>query len=65
MGPSRSYSLRIGGDSSAVPGLGWADDASDNLNEVALRNAPGEPFFPLTRVKGEFMRLNTLGDRNI
>ena len=65
MGPGHSSSLRIGGDSFAVPGSGWTDDASDNLNGVALRNAPGSPFFPWTRVKGELMRLNTPEDRNI
>ena len=53
MGPGRSSSLRIGGDSSAVPGLGRTRDASDNLNGVALRNAPGEPLFPLDKGKGK------------
>ena len=65
MGPGHSSSLHIGGDSSAVPGLGRTNDASDNLNGAALRNAPGSPFFPWTRVRGELMRLNTTGDRNI
>ena len=45
MGPGRSSSLRIGGDSSAVPGSGRTGDASGNLNRVALRNAPGELLF--------------------
>ena len=52
MGPGRSSSLRIGGDSLAVPGSGWTDDATDNLNGVALQNAPGEPLFPLDKGKG-------------
>ena len=52
MGQGRSFSLRIGGDSSVVPGSGWTSDASDNLNEVALRNAPREPLFPLDKGKG-------------
>ena len=52
MGPGRSSSLRIGGDSSAVPSSGRTDEASDNLNGVALRNALGEPFFPLDKGKG-------------
>ena len=51
MGPGRSSSLRIGGDSSAVPDSGRIDDASDNLNGVALRNTPGEPLFPLDKGK--------------
>ena len=36
MGPGRSSSLRIGGDSSAVSDSEWIDGASDNLNEVVL-----------------------------
>ena len=52
MGPGRSSSLRIGGDSSVVPSSGRTSDASDNLNGVALRNAPGEPLFPLDKGKG-------------
>ena len=52
MGPGRSSSLRIGGDSSAVPGSGRTSDASDNLNGVALQNAPREPLFPLDKGKG-------------
>ena len=45
MGPGRSSSLRIGGDSSVAPGSGQTDDAFDNLNGVALQNASGEPLF--------------------
>ena len=51
MGLGRSSSLLIGGDSSAVPGSGRTGDTSDNLNGVALRNAPGEPLFPLDKGK--------------
>ena len=36
MGPGRSSSLRIRGDSSVVPDSGRIGDASDNLNGVAL-----------------------------
>ena len=52
MGLGYSSSLRIEDDSSAVPGSGRTSDASNNLNGVALRNAPGEPFFPLDKGKG-------------
>ena len=50
MGPGRSSSLRIGGDSSAVSGSRRTGGASDNFNRVVLRNAPGEP--PLNKGKG-------------
>ena len=52
MGPGRSSSLRIRGDSSAIPGSGRIGDASDNLNRVDLRKAPREPLFPLDKGKG-------------
>ena len=52
MGPGRSSSLCIGGDSSIVPDSGRTGDASDNLNRVDLRNAPREPLFPLDKGKG-------------
>ena len=52
MGSGRSSLLRIGGDSSAVPGSRRTGDASDNLNGVALQNASGEPLFPLDKGKG-------------
>ena len=49
MGPGRSSSLRIGGDSSAVSVSGRTGGASDDLNGVVLRNAPREPLFPLVK----------------
>ena len=52
MGPGRSSSLRIGGDSSAVAGSGRTGGASDRLTEVDLRDAPGMPPFPLDKGKG-------------
>ena len=52
MGLGRSSSLRIGGDPSAVSGSGRPGSASDSLTGVALRNAPGEPPFPLDKGKG-------------
>ena len=51
MGPGRSSSLRIGGDSSAVSGSGRTGGASENLNGVVLRNAPREPPLPLDKGK--------------
>ena len=51
MGPGCSSSLLIEGDSSAAHGSGRTGDASDNLNGVALLNAPGEPPFPLDKGK--------------
>ena len=52
MGPGRSSSLRIGGDSSAVPDSGWTGGESDRLAVVALRDASGEPHLPLGKGKG-------------
>ena len=52
MGPVRSSSLGIGGDSSAVFGSERTGGASDSLNGVILRNAPREPPFPLDKGKG-------------
>ena len=47
MGPGRSSSLRIGGDSSVATGR-----ASDRSAGVGLRDAPWEPPFPLNKGKG-------------
>ena len=52
MGPGHSSLLHIGGDSSIVYGSGWTVGASNNLNGVVIRNAPGEPPFPLDKGKG-------------
>ena len=51
MGPSRSSSLRIGGDSSAVSGSGRTGGESNRLAVVILQDAPGEPPSPLGKVK--------------
>ena len=51
MGPSRSSSMRIGGDSSVVSGSGRTGGESDRLAVVALRDALGEPPFPLGKGK--------------
>ena len=52
MGPGRSSSLLIGGDSSVAVGSGWTGGSSDNSVGVDLRDAPGEPPFPLNKGKG-------------
>ena len=51
MGPGRSSSLRIGGDSSAVSGSGWTGGESNRLAMVVLRDAPGESHFALGKGK--------------
>ena len=52
IGPGRSSSLRIGGDSSVVAGSGRTGGASDRSTGVDLRDAPREPLFPLNKGKG-------------
>ena len=52
MGPGRSPSLRIGGDSSVVSDSRQASGASDRLDGVAFRDALGEPPLPLDKGKG-------------
>ena len=46
MGPGRSSSLHIGGDSSVAAGSGRTGGASDRSAGVDLRDAPREPLFP-------------------
>ena len=53
MGPGRSSSLRIGGDSSVVFGSGRTGGESDRLAVVALQDALGEPPLPLGKGKGK------------
>ena len=52
MGSSRSSSLRIGGDSSVAVSSGRTGGASDRSAGVDLRDAPGDPPFPLNKGKG-------------
>ena len=52
MGSSRSSSLRIGGDSSAVAGSGQAGGVSDCSAGVEFRDTPKAPPFPLDKGKG-------------
>ena len=51
MGPSRSSSFRIGGVSFSVSGSGRTSGESNRLAVVFLRDAPGEPPFPLGKGK--------------
>ena len=53
MGPGRSSSLRIGGDSSTVASFGRTGGASDRSIGVELQDAPGAPPFPLDKGKGK------------
>ena len=65
MGPGRSSSLRIGGDSSAVPDSGRTGGESNRLLVVALRDSPGNLLSPWVKARVELTRLNTLWGRNI
>ena len=53
MGPGRSSSLRIGGDSSTIASFGRTGGASGRSTRVELRDAPGAPPFPLAKGKGK------------
>ena len=61
MGPGRFSSLRIGGDSSTVVGSRRIGGASVRLAEVDLRDAPGEPPFPLNKGKGRIDQIKYPG----
>ena len=52
MGPGRSSSLRIGGNSSVVAGSGRTGGVFDRSAGVDIQDAPGEPPFPLNKGKG-------------
>ena len=53
MGPSRSSSLRIDGDSPAVPSSGWTRGASDRSAVAERQTAPRAPPLPLDKGKGK------------
>ena len=53
MGPGRSSSLRIGGDSPTVASSGWTGGAPDRSAGVELRDVPAAPLFPLDKGKGK------------
>ena len=57
MGPGRSSSLRNGGNSSDVVGFGRTACAFDRSAGVDLRDAPGEPLFPLNKGKGRIYQI--------
>ena len=61
MGPGRSSSLCIGGDSSVAAGSGLTGGASDRSVGVDLRDAPGEPPFPLNKDKGRINEIKYPG----
>ena len=61
MGPGRSFSLRIRGDSSAVVGSGRTGGSSDRLDGVDLRDVPREPLFPLNKGKGRIDQIKYPG----
>ena len=61
MGPGRSSSLHIGSDSSAVVGFGRTGGAFDRSVGVDLRDAPGEPPFPLNKGKGRIDQIKYPG----
>ena len=61
MDSGRSSSLRIGGDSSAVVGSGQTSGASVRSAGVDLREASGEPSFPLNKGKGRIDQIKYPG----
>ena len=61
MGPGRSSSLRIGGDSSVAAGSRQTGSASDRSARVDLRDTPGEPSFPLNKSKGRIEEIKYPG----
>ena len=65
MGPGRSSSLRIGGDSSVISDSGWISGASDRLVGVVFRDIRGNLLSPWIKARVELMRINTPWDRNI
>ena len=64
MGPGRSSSLRIGGDSSAAASSGRTSGASDRSAGVELRDALGAPPLPLDKGKGKVDLINILRGQN-
>ena len=62
MGPGRSSSLRIGGDSSAVVSSGRTGGTSNRSAEVDLQDAPRETPFPLNKGKGRIDQIKYPGE---
>ena len=65
MGPGRSSSFRIGGESSAVTGSGRTGGESNRLAVVVPRDALGKPPSPWVKARIKSTRLNTLWGLNI
>ena len=65
MGPSRSSSLCIGGDSSAESGSRRTGGESNRSATVVLRDASRELLPPWVKARVKLMRLNTLWGPNI
>ena len=61
MGPGRSSSLRIDGDSSTIAGSGRTGGVSDRSVKVELRDAPEVPPLPLDKGKGKVNRIKYTG----
>ena len=61
MGPGHSSSLRIRGDSSVAAGSRRAGGASVRSAGVDLRDASGEPHFPLNKGRGRIDEIKYLG----
>ena len=60
MGPGRSSSLRIEGDSYVVSDSGQESGASDQLSGVSFRDVAGEPPLPLDKGKGRIDEIKYL-----
>ena len=60
MGPSRSSSLRIGGDSSTESGLGRTGGEYNRLAMVVLQDAPGKPPSPMSKGKDKIYEIKYL-----
>ena len=65
MGPGRSSSLRIGGDSSVISDSGRISGASDHLVGVVFRDIRGNLLSHWIKARVELTRINTPWGRNI
>ena len=61
MGPGRSSSLRIDGDSAAIVGSGRTGGVSDRLVGFELQDAPEVPPLPLDKGNGKVNLIKYLG----
>ena len=64
MGPGRSSSLHIDGDSSAIAGSGRTGGVFDRSAGVELRGAPEVPPLPLDKGKGKVNLIKYPGGQN-